>query len=787
MQPTMTAQPGKPGAPGPLAGAARQSRNYYDEAGRLRTAAKPVPIDQFGRIAGAEFDCRRCRVQRWFPLGLKGEPVCEGCDRRMVPARLRNAPLLPWRELWTAAERPLRPVWALPALAAAGAGVDAAQVSGWVPTALAPIIGVAATRVARRRLLRVHPRWDVDDPEGQKRLRAAVDRAARAVGYTSAATCGWLGLAAGIGVHTHSAPGFVALWGSLLAGWAVPAASWWRRERNAANRPAPVEPEPELELEPETPESLVDPGEAEVLRIWSTVVAAKQGQVIGTDDSGQPTVALRSGRLVGSRLEDWHRVAGGWAATAVGPDGAFTAEAFTAARGSVASAFRMKASMITVIPDADDENRAMVLAQRSSPIKDSPRWAGPDSIDVEHGVAPIAVYADGEHAMYEIFRPGWGCPHVGIFGTTGSAKSSVIEAIFAIDRWAHYVDADGVPRGIVADFLVDPQQGQSLAPFLDDLAAPVACSLEEALLLVRALTAEALRRNRYLAREAKTWDAKRKKWRTGRKWWNPLVDGPILALTIDEAHDYLANREFATLVTKAGRMWRKCGLQVRVATHTPLLSDLGGSMALRDMLTGGFVWVGRTANSLTTSTAFNGRLPVDARTIPPLPGLAYILTGAQPKPMLARTMWEPDYYDWVRDENDEPIGYPAVLPQVTLDALGPEYARWVRVTRAGELWAPTEAEKAARPVLETPGSNVRCVDAVLLVMAAAFRPLNMDELDAELDKQGLRFSTRTVREALATLRKADPPLVVSRDGRHDLTQRGTEEALTRSELLGAAA
>ena len=54
-----------------------------------------------------------------------------------------------------------------------------------------------------------------------------------------------------------------------------------------------------------------------------------------------------------------------------------------------------------------------------------------------------------------------------------------------------------------------------------------------------------LRRNRYLT-QVEWFDGKgrqnggRGRKRRGRKWWNPLVDGPILTLNIDEAHEFLA-------------------------------------------------------------------------------------------------------------------------------------------------------------------------------------------------------------------------------------------------------
>lgn len=478
-----------------------------------------------------------------------------------------------------------------------------------------------------------------------------------------------------------------------------------------------------------------------------------------------PIVVPRNGPLLGTWLEEYHKVTGGWAATICCDPGAYDSAKYLAALPAIASAFRVHRSMVTLIPDAEDETRCLVLIQRTSPIRGEVMWPGPDSIDGPAGTALFALYADGAPVTYEVFRPGWGCAHAAFFSTTGGGKSEALGLAFVIDRWAHYrkghhLDGTEVAHGMVASFLIDPQQGQSFAPFLEDLAAPVAATLDEAKLMVLALHAEALRRNRYLAREAQWWDERRQKMRTGRKWWDPTVDGPIITLTIDEAHLFLGDREFAALVAAASRMWRKCGLQLRLGTHTPLLSDLGGSMALRDMLTGGFVWIGRVANGLTGQLAFNGRLPVDPRTIPAnAPGTAYILTPSDPKPMLARTCWQPDWYDWIRDDQDQPIGYPASLPAVTWATFGPEFRHWVQWASRPDAEAGTwEPPKQATPAAKTP--DPKCRDVVLSILTAAkaegVEVLDMNAVMKRMRDAGLAYSIDTVRKSLKALSRPEP-------------------------------
>lgn len=762
-QQTMTRQAQSGSAPtagGPV-GSTRMQRRYLDDSGRYRTAREPVPVDEFGRLAGRPFRCRRCTEVRWMPSGrLRAggpPPMCPVHERPMSPASPRGAALLPWPAVWAAVERPLRPVWVLPALAGAGVAVDAGNVPALAVAAGVPVVGEVARRLVRRdrtaRLVR-RGSLDADDPQAHKRLRAAVDRAARKCGYAAAGATAGVASVAGLGVDGRW--GAVA-WSALFASWLVPAATWWRMDRHRERpRPAVDESVPVVDEGPR-----MDPAEAEVRRVWGTRIGMRQGDVIGQRSDGAPDVAAKDGRLPGTTLTGWRAVRGGWRAVIVGPAGVFEADDFLRARGKIAGAYRVSKAMVALVPSVEDENRCEVVVQEPGVIREQVRWSGPASIDIRTGTAPIARYVDGPHAMYEIWRPGWGCAHEIYVGSTGSGKTETLQMAFTIGRWAQH---EG--RGLVCDFLIDPQQGQSYSAYIDDLAAPVAQTADEALMLVRAFRREMLRRNAYLSQ--KTWTDSKGRSRRAVKWWDPLEDGPLLFLTIDEAHEYLAIREFAALVTAGARMYRKCGMRIRVATHTPLLSDLGGSMALRDMLTGGFVWCGKTNNGLTSATAFNGRLPADPRTIPDVPGAAYVLSPVEQRGMLARTMWEPDFYDYVRDELGDPVGYPGVLPAETLAAFGPEYQSWVRAAGSDgdvpTLWTPAPAEPVVADRSDEYVENV-----VLNALQTADVPLDMAGLDAAVREAGVDASVLALRQALGSLRGRG--LAAMEGGRHVLDPR----------------
>jgi hypothetical protein len=697
-----------------------------------------------------------------------------------------KVPVLPWGSIRHRTRLVVRPFYAAGGVIGIAALVDSAHIPATAVAAGGLVTAALAHRMAP--LVLIRERSEPDERGRTRRLparaltgksAALLARRRRLCAYIVASAGAWVTAADLAGLDGHTVWSKL-VWTTLAPLVAVAAKPWWNHVR--------VRPEP---AGPADVAGVEEFGHLITAR-WATTVGA-----VGTPDrtvpprvnGDEPTVApgVIAGKLPGTVLEDVHRVAGGWAGTAVDPLHRGLEWVSAAVRRNVASVFGAGLAAVTLEPDTDDANRCLVMVQKQSPLRARVPWEGPSSFDPATGTGHFGRHADGTPVRYELYRPGWGSPHVALFGTTGSGKSEGFQQMFVIDRWAHHTGRDGVRRGLVADFLIDPQHGQSFGPFLDDLAAPVAATIEEAMMLVEAFTREGLRRNAHLANVE--WfdgvgdrNGGRGRRRKGRKWWDPTVDGPILALNIDEAHAFLAYKVFAKLITDAARMWRKCGMVVRVGTHTPLLTDLGGSMALRDMLTGGFVAVYRTANALTGHTALNGQLPVDPRSIPKVPGMCYVLAGDNPRAMLTRTAWEEDYYDWVRDANEQPIGYPAQLPEDTLHAFGREFVQW----RDGGPLVSSEIAKAAAEL--DPAAAQRAEDAVLEILHSADGPLDAGAISTRLEphrQQGLRCALRTLREVLKSLAdegKVDRPAhglyELSPAMREELTAMLAEELAT---------
>jgi hypothetical protein len=225
----------------------------------------------------------------------------------------------------------------------------------------------------------------------------------------------------------------------------------------------------------------------------------------------------------------------------------------------------------------------------------------------------------------------------------------------------------------MVDWVIDPQNGQSLPDWVDEVDW-FAAGVDEGMKVLRGARALMYARNLVFAGREHT--DRKGRTKKGMKGFTPTLEYPQINLTIDEAHAILQIPEAVTILAEMGKMGSKCGIKVRLVVHLPLLSELGGSSVLRDMVASGNVFVLRTASRITGQVAFQGALPVDPVTIPRrMPdgsasaGLGFAL-GADSRRAPMRL-------DWVEDPLDLIEGIPIThLSDDEARAAGGDYAQY---------------------------------------------------------------------------------------------------------------
>ncbi len=740
--PVHAGAPGKPGVP-------RMARDYYDEHGVFRKSAVEVPVDQYGTVTARQYRCRQHGVAGWFPLSAKIAPACERCNRRMVVMEVAKPPLLPWRELWGAAERPLRPVWALVLASGAAVVVDAAELPALVFAGMAPVAAVVAKRITRRELAKGSVQHE--HPATADRHRAAV---ARAAGWVTASGFGALAAAAALGVDPSTWPGRIAAV-ALLAAWIGPAAWWWRSERHKPTS----EPVVAAVREKAPDEVAAD----EAAKLWRVEVAAE-----------------------GTELDraSWKRIPCGWQATIVATKkGALNALGGEFVKGTVkrvAAAYDVPFSAITWIEAVDGTpNRASLLVQPNNPLSAGQVWGGPSTVDMRRGVADSGRLIDGATMLDTLYRYGWGAPSEIVLGTTGGGKSMRARKKMIVERYSTVVGPDGQRRGAFITILHDPKRMESYAEFRDAVHA-YGTTRDDAHIIIDALLREMFRRYDFLS--GLEWRDGKGRVRRGGLAWDPAVHGPVISHYWDEFHELAGDAEFVKKLEKLARYQRACAMRATLLSHMGTLGDTG-SQALRDMLSGGRATLFRTTSALNAGLVSGGQLSVDPRTLPREPGMCFVVDGDTP-PIMGRESYIPggeepgNVYDWLFDDANNPIGFPAEIPAETAEAFGAEFMEWAAAGRLPEgraLWRPSGATTSTAAA--QPRSDVKCVDAVMSALAGSAVPLGMDALQAHPLMAAGGWSTRTIRLALKGLREQG--LVFSSGNgsltRHELTPQARED------------
>lgn len=232
-------------------------------------------------------------------------------------------------------------------------------------------------------------------------------------------------------------------------------------------------------------------------------------------------------------------------------------------------------------------SRGHLTILRGHTLMEVREWDGA-GIDPQTGMAVIGRFADGTPVRVKFYTPRYGTRHALISGTTGSGKTELLNLLVFI----------ALASGRFVPVILDPQEGQSL-PFWRDQGCLYAAGVDECHRMLRGVHAGMLDRSRYLA--GFRWDddgiARR-----GMPFFDYDLTGlPMPLIIFDEAHmalkgDTKPSRLMIEQTTETGRLGRKTGTSLWLATHIPGLSELGGEHALRDMLRGGNVVSMRTAN-----------------------------------------------------------------------------------------------------------------------------------------------------------------------------------------------
>jgi hypothetical protein len=221
-------------------------------------------------------------------------------------------------------------------------------------------------------------------------------------------------------------------------------------------------------------------------------------------------------------------------------------------------------------------------------------WNG-DGIDPVTGLGKAGRFADNSPAHLKFYTPRYGTRHGLVSGTTGGGKSEMLNLLIFIAL----ASSSSLP---IVPVILDPQNGQSL-PFWRDRVL-YATGEDECNAMLDGLHAGMLDRSDYLANLR--WTDEPDIPMRGMPFFDQALTGlPIPLIIFDEAHmllkgDTKDSRLIVGKTEEIGRLGRKTGTALWLATHIPSLSDLGGSQALRDMLRGGNVISMRTANRVAT-------------------------------------------------------------------------------------------------------------------------------------------------------------------------------------------
>jgi hypothetical protein len=442
-----------------------------------------------------------------------------------------------------------------------------------------------------------------------------------------------------VGPWAPPVPGFTFLWFLAVLG-----GPWWWHHR--------IRPIAETEAETED----------EWVRIWRESIAA-------------PGRRLPDSALIAP--EGIEGVPGAWKALIDLPPGLLTVDDAISAAVKIAGAYDVPLSSVVIErTETGSERRAHLSVYPRNPLQQLNYWPGPSAFNPETGISMIGVYADAIPVEYQHYKPGSGAVHSLISGSSDSGKSRLLDELLATERHAD---------GLIVSRVVDPQRGQSLPDWQDNVDH-FADSATEGVIELLVMRDVMLGRNERYA--SMIWTDHLGRTRKGKGSFEPgrVADGrdPLYSLTIDEAHDVFSCHPLAVEAAEdIALMGRKCGCKLRLVTQMPLLSQLGNSSPLRDSVASGNVIVLRTSSGLSGQVAFQSSFDVSPNKLPRLwpdktttSGLGYAL-GPQARPSVMRTSLIDDVFGWATKGETWHLG-PEDRAVAELS-----YAKWAAILKDG--------------------------------------------------------------------------------------------------------
>lgn len=729
------------------AGAARMSRTWIDHTGTPRRTDYLVPVDAADRrTAHVRHVCRghievdgkkqQCDKDRWIaPEDVEaGAGFCpdHGCK---LEAEVEKTPWVGWADMrQSLAGKPLALI-PLAGVAAAGVAEQVCGVPAWQVAIACPTLAGSAWAGVRWWLTRKAVqagKLDRGDDAFGRRTREKIGRRARHAGYSATAATAW---AAAYAATAPDSPVGIVAWPTLVASWAVAARPWWAYVDARRPQPTESEPEPEVVEKPTT---------------TAGACAAEWAEHVGIPNTTLDTSTWKE--------VIWDGVPCGWQAVITATKrGALMSvdDNMVGMTRKIASGFDVPVSSVTIIAEyRESPNSMLVLVQPNNPLRDGQIWRGPESIKLSNSriTAEVGRHMDGSPMMETLYRFAEGMPAELVLGTTGSGKSERLRLKLLIQRWASFVDAaTGQRSGLFLSFLHDPKRLNSYGEFRNALHG-YGLTRDDAHIMIDAFLREMVRRYDML-RTIKWVDPKGRS-RVGSVKWDPRIHGPLISVIWDEFHELASDEEFVKKLEKLARYVRACGMGNTLASHMGTLGDTG-SQALRDMLAGGRATLLRTTSGLNAALATGGQLTADPRSLQKIPGMALVADGETqtivgryafvPDDVEAEKLGERPVYDWLFDDDNNPIGYPAVIPSETAEAFGPEFMQWCAA-------GMSEAGRDAGPIVATDTAPKRPVDgtamtSLLACLASSSVPLGRQDI-IKRPAWGKRGVTSTLSDAL---------------------------------------